>query len=288
MLNSLRRWFGHPGTALSRAPVKPARVDALEKRTLMSIETLVHPPASAAEAGDMTPPTLVNEQLIGTDPRAVEGIVLTFSEPLDPATVSNPRTYRVGRRTDRRQRFDVDFNNDNDRFRRGLVRFEDPVYDAATNTVTLNAIVPFNITRRFRTIRVLSRVGGTLAIKDLAGNLLDGNNDGKPGGDAVEQFTFRRGRHITYGERDGDNVSLSLTGPGRLWVIRQTEDGDVLARGDARRVYIENADPARSILTGKVSGRGNGVAVIEQLVGTSTAQVQIATDPAFQIVTSIP
>src|SRR3954454_7268104 len=87
MLNSLRRWLGRPPTVLSRVPVNVARVDALEQRRLMSTNPVIEPPASAADATDTTPPTLINEQLIGTDPRHVDGVVLTFSEALDPATL---------------------------------------------------------------------------------------------------------------------------------------------------------------------------------------------------------
>jgi hypothetical protein len=230
---------------------------------------------------DTVPPTLVNEQLIGNDPRNVEGVVLTFSEPLDEASAEELRHFRVGVRTDRRQNYDDDRSSNE-----GLIRFETAVYDPAANSVTLTAVTPFNITRRFRNIRVLGREN--LGVRDVAGNLLDGNGDGRPGGDALERYTFRRGKSVPWGESDGDNVTLALRGPGRIWVLRETRDGRVLERGDARRVFIEDADPASSILVGKVGGRGNGVAVIEELSGTSTAQVQIATDPSFQIVRSIP
>jgi hypothetical protein len=277
MLNALRRLL------MRHQPIaKAACVEQLERRSLLSAATHDVPPVGAPQEPDVTPPTLVKEQLIGSDPRNVEGVVLTFSEALDPDSVADRRTYRVGKRTDRAQRFDVD-NNDFQR-RRGLVRFADPVYDATNFTVTLTALEPFNITRRFRTIRVLSR--DVVAIRDLAGNRLDGNGDGR-GRDAVRRYTFRRARNVEYGERDGDNVALTLKGPGIIWVLRKTSEGKVLARGDALRVYIDRADPATSVLTGKVTGRGNGIAVIEELVNTSTAQVQIASDPSFQIVRSI-
>src|SRR3954468_16027457 len=89
MLNSLRRWFGRPGIAVSRVAAKRACVDALERRTLMSADPVVEAPpiTAAADPADTTPPTLINEQLIGTDPRNVDGVILTFSEPLDPATL---------------------------------------------------------------------------------------------------------------------------------------------------------------------------------------------------------
>ena len=270
MLKSLRRLLTRHQTA-SRAVC----VENLERRSLLN--------------GDVTPPTLVKEQLIGSDPRRMTGVVLTFSEPLDQASAENLEHFRVGRRTSRRQRYD--FEDDDIRSQRsrgGLIRFESAVYNPADLTVTLTAVQPFNITRRFRTIRVLGREN--LTVRDLAGNRIDGNGDGTAGGDAIERFTFQRGGRVQYSEFDADRVSLRLSGPGIVWVLRKTRDGRVLERGDAVRVFIDRADPSDSILTGKVvdQGPGDGVAVIDELVNASTAQVQIATDPSFQIRRSIP
>lgn len=263
----------------------PARMEPLEKRSLLSAVTLEAPPRSAAESGmDVMPPTLVKEQLTGTDPRAVEGVVLTFSEPLDRASAEDLRNYRVGRRTDRQQR-SVNDNRFRDN-RRGIIQFESAVYDEANLTVTLTAFRPFNITRRFRAIRVLGREAR--GIRDVAGNVLDGNENGQAGGDAVEKYTFRRAGRVRYGELDGDSVLLTLRGPGRVWVVRQTRGGRVFNRGDAVKVFIDGADPARSVLTGSVTGRGDGIAVIDELAPVSTAQIAIASDPAFQINSMIP
>jgi hypothetical protein len=230
---------------------------------------------------DTTGPMLVKEQLVGPDPRAVEAVILTFNEPLDEASAEDLRHFRIGVRTDRRQ----DYDDEEDRTQgssNGLINFTSAVYDEATLTVTLTPVKPFNITRKFRTIRVLGRENQT--IRDLAGNRIDGNGDGRPGGDAIEKFTFRRGGRVSYGDPDGDSVSMRLEGPGLLWALRKTNGGRVLARGDALRVYIENGDPTRTIVTGKVTGRGNNVAVIDELVNVSSAaQVQLIGNPAFQI-----
>ena len=47
---------------------------------------------------DVTPPTVQDRRLI-TRGQAVTGIVLTFSEPMDPATVQNPGNYFLSRTT---------------------------------------------------------------------------------------------------------------------------------------------------------------------------------------------
>lgn len=304
MLMTLRRLLALTRTARTRggaaarapglhraqalAPGGPARVEMMEARQLLSAATTVAaPPFSAAVQPGAPGPTLVREQLVGGDPRNVTGIVLTFSEPLDEASAEDRDNYRVGRRTDRRQRFSDPFNNNNNNNRRrsssGFVRFESAVYDPAALTVTLTARDPFDILRRFRTIRVLGRTEGDRGVRSAAGNPLDGNRDGTAGGDAVGRFTFTRAKRVRYGERDGDNVVLSISGPGRLWVVRKTAEGRVLSRGEAVTVYLDRTDPANSVLTGRVRGIGNGVATIGQVVNTATADVRIATDPAFQI-----
>jgi hypothetical protein len=258
----------------------------MEARQLLSSATVVVPPVSAPAEPGVPGPTVVSEQLIGGDPRNVEGVVLTFSEPLDEASAEDLRNYRVGRRTDRRQRFSDDFNDNDRRRRRGLVRFESAVYDPAALTVTLTAQDPFDILRQFRTIRVLGRPDQ--GVRNVAGNPLDGDRDGAAGRDAVERFTFTRAKRVAYGERDGDNVALSLSGPGRLWVVRKTSEGRVLSRGEAISVFLDRTDPGSSVLTGRVRGIGNGVATIGRIANASTADVQIAADPAFQIGQLVP
>jgi hypothetical protein len=243
-------------------------------------------PVSAAEEPDVTPPTLVNAQLLGTDPRQVAGVMLTFSEALDPVSAQDLKNFRVGRRTDQKQNYNPDSEFEEEAFKDGLIRFTSAVYDPATFTVTLTPKEPFNITRKFRTIRVLAR-GVNRGVKDVAGNILDGNGDGRPTGDAIEKFTFRRAERVQYQDTDGDNVTIWLTGPGRLWVLRETRDGEVFGRGDAKRLYVDRTD-ASATVTGKVEGTGNGVAVIEELVNAFGADIQIANSAVFQIQRTIP
>src|SRR5688572_24693682 len=145
---------------------------------------------------DTTGPMLVKEQLVGSDPRNVEAIVLTFNEPLDEVSAEDLEHYRIGVNTDRKQNYDDDVEDPNSHGN-GLLRFESAVYDPAALTVTLTPVKPFNITRQFRTIRVLGRENKT--VRDVAGNRIDGNGDGRAGGDQIEKFTFRRGGNVPYG-----------------------------------------------------------------------------------------
>jgi hypothetical protein len=287
MLKTLRRVLTRQEPA-----AKAVYVEHLERRSLLSDtgSTVSVPPISAAQnEPDTTPPLLVDEKLIGTDPRRMTGAVLTFSEPLDEASAENLEHFRIGRRTSKKQRYDFDEDDPrNDRNGNGLIRFESAVYDPATLTVTLTAVESFNITGKFRTIRVLGRE--ELTVRDVAGNRIDGDEDGRPGKDAIKKFTFQRGSRIEFSEFDADRIALRLTGPGRLWVLRQTREGKVRHRGDAVQVFIDKADPASSVVTGKVTdnGYGDGIGLIEELINASTADVQIASDPSFQIVRSIP
>jgi hypothetical protein len=261
-----------------------ALVETLENRSLMSVS--VGAPVAAADDPDVTPPTLVNEQLLGTDPRQVTGVVLTFSEALDPASAQDLKNFRVGRRTDQKQNFDPENEVHQEAFKDGLIRFTSAVYDPAAFTVTLTPKEPFNITRKFRTIRVLAR-GPNRGVKDVAGNILDGDGNGKAMGDAVEQFTFRRAQRVQYQEPDGDNVTIWLTGPGRLWVLRKTADGKVNGHGEALRLYVDKTTTSAEV-TGKVEGTGNGVAVIDELINVYGAQLEIANSAVFQILHTIP
>jgi hypothetical protein len=266
-----------------------ALVETLEKRSLMSVSAAASPPVAAAAddpAADVTPPTLVGEQLLGTDPRQVTGVVLTFSEALDPVSAQDLKNFRVGRRTDQKQNYNPDNQVDQKAFKDGLIRFTSAVYDPVAFTVKLTPKEPFNITRKFRTIRVLAR-GPNRGVKDVAGNILDGDGNGKAMGDAVEQFTFRRAQRVQYEERDGDDVTIWLTGPGRLWVLRNTPDGKVFGRGNALRLYVDKTDTS-AVVTGKVEGTGDGVAVIDELINAYGADVQISQSAVFQILRTIP
>jgi hypothetical protein len=265
-----------------------ALVETLENRSLLSaaVPSALVPPVSAADDPDITPPTLVGEQLLGTDPRQVTGVVLTFSEALDPTSAQDLKNFRVGRRTDQHQNFQPENELHQEAFKDGLIRFTSAVYDPAAFTVTLTPKQPFNITRKFRTIRVLAR-GPNRGVKDVAGNILDGDGNGKAMGDAVEQFTFRRSQRVQYQERDGDNVTIWLTGRGRLWVLRNTPDGKVFGRGNALRLYVDKTDTS-GVVTGKVEGTGDGVAVIDELINAYGADVQIARSAVFQILRTIP
>ena len=102
--------------------------------------------------------------------------MLTFSEDLNAATAEDLANYVLtlpGR--------DNRFGTGDD----GIDDIRTARYDAATRTVTLTPRRRFSALRFARLL-----VNGTAprGLTDVAGNLLDGNRDGQPGGDYVATF----------------------------------------------------------------------------------------------------
>lgn len=118
---------------------------------------------------DDVPPTVLSVQRYGFH-RQSTYLVVTFSEPMDPAAAANPGNYVVfGRGPDHKLG-----TPDDVRFAPASVS-----YDPATN----RAIVLMSSRLKvFRTYRLVLDANG---LTDIAGNPLDGNGDGTAGGDAV-------------------------------------------------------------------------------------------------------
>lgn len=130
---------------------------------------LPNPPA------DTTPPTPVRLTAKPTRGK-LRSIRVAFSESMNSA-VANASSYvlvsagndgRFGTRDDRR------------------VRLGSARYVAATQTVDLTLRRPVRFNRRFQ-LTIRSGAGPA----DLTGNLLDGDADGRPGGDYVSRFSRR-------------------------------------------------------------------------------------------------
>ncbi|WP_435016345.1 choice-of-anchor Q domain-containing protein [Tundrisphaera sp. TA3] len=103
-------------------------------------------------------------------------LTLAFGEPLDPARASDLANYRlVGPGRDGR------FGTRDDL----RIRIRSADYDQATATVTLRPPARLILRGRFRLTLNGMPPGG---IADAAGHLLDGDGDGRPGGDFVATF----------------------------------------------------------------------------------------------------
>jgi uncharacterized repeat protein (TIGR01451 family) len=125
------------------------------------VTTTVIPPV------DTIGPTVVALKRFGFHVRPTR-LVLTFSEALDPARATNLAAYRL---TGPRGR---------------VIRIRSATYNAVARAVTLRPTRLLNLHHTFHVV-----VNGTSArrLADLAGNALDGDGDGRPGGDFTGRIT---------------------------------------------------------------------------------------------------
>lgn len=131
--------------------------------------------------------------------RGIDGAVVHFNEDLDPATAENVENYTligVPRRG-----------------RKESVAVTSAIYDPVGRTVTLQ-VPAFEQTDFKKTaVRINGRAGG---VTDLEGNLLDGNRDGRPGGNAVQMFRIFSGETVTVRDKDGDKLTITVANGGRV------------------------------------------------------------------------
>jgi hypothetical protein len=167
------------------------------------------------------------------DRRGVTGLDLVFDEALDPATARDLFNYELvseGR--------DGRFGTFDD----APVAVRAATYDPATFRVTLTPARPLRLGTftRVTVNRTEIPVAGR-NVTDVAGNLLDGNRDGIPGGRYVA--LIGRGVNLRYVDRDGDRVALQLLRGGTLELRRAFN-------GEAEQLRILNPVPGRSELAG--------------------------------------
>ena len=231
-------------------------------------------------------PVLTGVHLVG-GVGAVTSVVLTFNESLDPVTAQDTHAYTFGKpilNSSESGPSLADFLPFLARpkvraVKGGKIQFASATYDDATHSVTLAPYKPINARAFFRVLRVFGT--GAHAIKDLAGNPLDGNSDGTGGDDAVVRWSMKQNKGLRYRDAGGDRVTLSLRGPGRLYVFK----ANTFFTG--AWVFVDR--PAtRSILTGSVQlgANGDGKAIIPELEGTGGMQNGLLTNPQFTIQTT--
>jgi uncharacterized repeat protein (TIGR01451 family) len=214
---------------------------------------------------DRVPPTIVDVQLVPSR-RGIDRITLTFSEPLDPSRVvpSNFRVVSAGR--------DGRFGTRDDR----VIPIRAVQYVPGTVTVTLilGRVVP-----RGQFLRVFVNGSPPSGLTDLAGNFLDGNGDGLPGGDFSQ--TVGQASSLRYIDGDGDIVTLSLRGGGVLELVRS-------ATGEGLTLRVINPRPFRSVISGSVrrARGGDGTTTLQAITGLGDfGQVRSRlTSPPFFVV----
>lgn len=206
--------------------------------------------------------------------RGISGAVVHFNEDLEPDSASDVDNYKLTVVT-----------------RAGKVRpmsFDSAVYDPVNRKVTLG-LTPFEQTKF---VKMGLRINGRAAsgnrpagVQDLAGNRLDGNRDARPGGDAVQIFKVFSGTTLKYKDRDGDRVTLELTGLGPDTQL----DGVMPIGGPATQTtqfWILDPIALQTSLKGTVKPglRGDGITVISEIIGLDKKEfAPISTNSAFRI-----
>lgn len=272
-----------PSTARPAEPT-PAVVEGLERRSLLSAAptpAALSPAAVGDPAADTAGPQLTSIRLVGPN-QAVTAVVMTFNEALDPVKAQDLGAYVVLKKVrekgdDGDNFFGVTVGASDDQNGVRKLKFSSAVYDDTTHSVTITAEVAFRADKRFRQLRIAGK--GDFALTDVAGNRLDGNNDGKNGDNALIKFHDRRSKKLNLKEGDGDKMSLRLKGPGRIISITYRK------RLPSPIILLEGTVPGQSVLTGvvKKGKKGDGVFSIDQVSGTSIAQVTFLDNPAFNI-----
>jgi len=117
---------------------------------------------------------------------------------------------------------------------------------------------------------------------DTNGNAIDGDYDDTASGNFYALFAWTTvGTPINFTDSGGDQVSLSLTGPGQLNAWREL-DGDFdatalntqsnLAAGTIQQITIANSNLAQTTLSGSAAfAPGNTVVVIPSIAGSGTS-----------------
>jgi hypothetical protein len=235
----------------------PTPVETLEPRKLM------------ASVGPV-----VAQHFIGPQ-EAVTAVVLTFDVPLDPATAQNPGAYKLVRKS--RESDDGPFGDGDSTTDADRVRVETANYDPVANAVTLTTRRAFELRKDFTVVQVQGN--GASAVLTTAGTPIDGDGNGRAGGDLFLRYKARANRTLSFKDADGDRVRLRVEGGGHMLYF-------LPIRGrSSPAIFMRETNPTTSVLTGTVKQgrRGDGVIDIAQISAASTAQIQIQSDPAFRV-----
>ena len=241
-----------------------------------------------AEA-DLTSPTVVSVRLQGS-PTSTTGVVVTFSEALDPIRAQRRSNYAIVRNQaatddDGGLFGGIIGGGDDEEIDRETIAIDEVEVDPATPaTVTIVPKESFNAVKRMRRLRV--EASADRGVTDVAGNRLDGDGDGQPGPRALVRLQYTSGKTITYKEADGDRVKIKLQGPGgKLYVIREV-DKKGRSLGGASQVFLTGGRVGeRTVLSGTVKRgkNGDGIATIGEVADAKNAVIQLAQDPAFVV-----
>jgi uncharacterized repeat protein (TIGR01451 family) len=171
---------------------------------------------------DVTPPEVSVLSMSGSG-KSITSVSLSFDAPLNPTYAANPANYQL-----------VGMSKGQ------VVGIGAINYNPATFTVTIVPAAPLAPNQYYR-IQVVG--SGPTAVRDIAGNLLDGAGNGSAGSNYVASFA--EGNKLQYTDSSGNKVTLKLAGPGYLEQIRD-------ASGDGELLELVGEVPHRTTLSGTI------------------------------------
>jgi uncharacterized repeat protein (TIGR01451 family) len=170
-----------------------------------------------------TPPEISQLSWSGSS-RSITSLSLSFTAPLSPAFAMNPANYQLVAPA----------------LGNALIALTPHVSNSPVYSVTLVPAMPLPSGVYYH----LQVVGtGPTAIRDIAGNLLDGASTGLAGSNYIASFA--QGTRLQYFDGSGNAVTLKLTGPGYM---EQVLD----ATGEGVNLNIVGEAPHRTTLSGRV------------------------------------
>jgi uncharacterized repeat protein (TIGR01451 family) len=165
----------------------------------------------------------------------VSALDLVFTEDLDPATATNLAFYRV-----------IAAGKDNllgtadDQ----VIALHSATYDPDARTVTLTPSTPLEQNTVFQvTVNRAEATQNAPGVTDLAGNAIDGDGDGHPGG--AFALGFSRGSILAFLDANGDRANLALTRGGLI-------DSRFGAGGAVQSLALLGTMKNQSVLSGTV------------------------------------
>jgi hypothetical protein len=236
----------------------------------VQLTTKVKGSVAAAEAVAQT------TKVAGVQPissgQSITGFVVTFTGALDTASAQNVLGYRILRQETTGDKlhfaqwlFGIDPGTQTEY---AAYKIASAVYDPQTLGVTLTLGTPMPMQNGTRLVEVLGT--GTHAVLDASGKAIDGDANGKAGGNFTYRFGMSVGKTFSYQTTAGDRVQLSLSGPGKIAAI--------LPSGNTTPVIdLLGTASTDSILTGKLrkGPKSLGYAVIDQLNDPAGADIQL-------------
>ncbi len=167
------------------------------------------------------PPEVSNLSWLGTS-RAITSLNVCFTAPLDQTDAMIAANYRLVAPGNR------------------VISLTPSSYNQSSDSVTLVPSTPLPSGQYYQ----LEVAGtGPSAIRDIAGNVLDGTANGLPGSNY--DVSFAQGTHLQYVDNTGNKVSLKLAGSGYMEQIRN-------AAGEGILLELVGVSPHHATLSGSV------------------------------------